>query len=448
MSGESVDELLVKLGLETDARGFREANNQLTMIRTTALAMGAAAIGAGVGLGRMSADVAKSVDGLGKWSNAMDVGLRKAQQLKFALELAGSANPEAEMMSMFENIEGLRTQAMRGELSDWALYESGMDLYQLRDMDNEQALEYLMRGLSQINDPDAQRRALGELNFSSPAQHGIMTNYAGTIAAFNRSDELGQADADLAEKSAAYLDAMTELKTATNDLKNMVADKLLPHMAEWVKALTGGVQEYKPAAANATAILLGEGSSLEKMEALSDDPEVSKVLGDFWSWFKEWNLAVKYSLSAAEAFDEYTKEKTGATLGERWDAATKAREEQQRRLQRRSSPAPGSGRGLSLEELNYEPSASELIPQGNRSELIEGYKRLLHEDLTYGAVSAVPDFGRSTQSQSKSTSLTVNVDARGSTDPGLTAERVRGVVRDEVGRMVSIEQDNMPIGEA
>jgi len=444
MSGESVDALLVKLGLETDARGFREANNQLTMIRTTALAMGAAAIGAGVGLGRMAADVAKSVDGLAKWSNAMDVGLRKAQQLKFALELAGSANPEAEMMSMFENIEGLRTQAMRGELSDWALYESGMDLYQLRDMDNEQALEYLMRGLSQINDPDAQRRALGELNFSSPAQHGIMTNYAGTIAAFNRSDELGQADADLAEKAAAYLDAMTELKTSTDSLKNVVADKLLPHMAEWVKALTGGVQEYKPAAANATAILLGEGSSLEKMEALSDDPEVSKVLGDFWSWFKDWNVAVKYSLSAAEAFEEYTKEKTGATLGERWDAATKAREEQQKRLQQRpspmrSSPAPGSGRGLSPDEASYIPMPGEIIPQGNQSDLIEGNRRLLP--------SYVPAFS-SIGSSSNSSSLTVNVDARGSTDPGLTAERVRGVVRDEVGRMVEISRENLPAGEA
>lgn len=439
---ETVDSLLVRLGLQVDAKSFREANSQFAGIRTGALALGTAIIGAGVGMVKMSDGIARSVDTLGKWSDAAGVSIRRAQQLTFALQQAGSVNAESDMMGMFANVESLRTQAQRGELSGWAMIESGLNLNSLMSMSNEEGLDFLMRGISDMADPERQRRALSELGFSGPAQHGVMTNYAATQQAYRRSDELGQADAELVEKAAAYMDALNELKTSTDSLKNEIADHLLPRMTDWINALTGGIQEYKPAAANAAAILAGDGSSLEKLEAMSDDPEVSKALGDFWSWFKEWNKAIKYTLSAADAFDEYTKEQTGRTLGERFDRRvigstpdtpqTKAYQAVTEDQASRSIKAASTG--LSSDEMNYEPSASELIPHGNQSDLIEGNRRLLP--------NYVPALSRPTASNA--TTMNINVDARGSTDPMLTSERVRGVIRDEVGRMVNVSRDGIP----
>lgn len=435
---ETIDELLVKLGCQVDAKSFKEANSQFAGIRTGALALGTAIIGAGVGMVKMSDGVARSVDTLGKWSDAAGVSIRRAQQLTFALQQAGSANAESDMMGMFANVESLRTQAQRGELSGWAMIESGLNLNSLMSMSNEEGLEFLMRGISDMADPERQRRAVDELGFSGVAQHGVMTNYAATQQAYRRSDELGQADADLIEKAAAYMDALNELKTSTDSLKNEIADHLLPRMTDWINALTGGVQEYKPAAANAAAILAGDGTSLEKMEAMSDDPEVSKALGDFWSWFKEWNKAIKYTLSAADAFEEYSKEKTGETLGERVDAVRKLREQQEAVRQSRPASPAAARSGLSADELGYEPASSELIPQGSRADLIEGNRRLLP--------NYVPALSRPTASNA--TTMNINVDARGSTDPLMTSERVRGVIRDEVGKMVDVSRDGIPTNVA
>ncbi len=283
---ETIDELLVKLGLETDAKGFKEANNQFTNLRTTALtvgaAMGTALVGAGIGLAKMSADVAKSRDGLGKWAEAAGVSIKRAQELAFALAKAGSANPESDMMAMFGNVEKLRTQARRGELPAWAHEAPGLDLYAISSMTNEAALDHLMRGASSIGDKDLQRRVLDTLGFSGTAQLGVMTNYQRTKADYARANELGIADQQLMDNSAAYLDAMTELGHQTANLRDMVADHLLPRMADWIEALTGWIGEHKKGIADTVGIIMGPGTLSEKADALAANPNARAFGGEVW----------------------------------------------------------------------------------------------------------------------------------------------------------------------
>lgn len=519
MAGEHVDELLVKLGLDTDAKGFKEANSQFTNLRTTALITGGAIAGAMAGAFKMSDGIAKSADNLGKWAASMDANIQKAQQWKHALAQAGSANPESEMMGMYENMERLRTQAQRGQIDEWALIESGMSLYSLGSMSNEEGLEYLMKGISDLSrDPERQRRALAALNFSSPAQHGVMTNYDATLAQFQRSDELGNADPELYENAAAYTAALTELTKSTDNLKDVIAGQLLPHMTEWIKAATGFVVDNKGGAERAVEIIAGPGTPIEKAQSLVGDEEVRQSAASTGGAYLKWintatgwhpaNIMLNKLLGGGEADTESEQDRpaaSGALIREQdgrvtsstpdtpqtkayqavteevktrqadlpqpeltpeTEAHRQATEEVEARQvefeDAAQAPTPqteayqavteeralrsikAASTGLSSEEMNYEPSASELIPQGNQSELIEGNRRLLPSYLPkhFQASSGVPEFnGNSRPDQAKGPVMNISVDARGSFDPAAieaAANRgVRSAVREEIARDVA-----------
>ena len=235
---EAVDELMVKLGLETDAKGFREANNQFTAIRTSALATGAAITGAFAGMISISNDVANSRDVLNKWSDAANVSVKSAQKLAYAMKHVGGSDQDA--LAMFERINALRDQALRGELPPWASAEAGFDLYAIRNMDADETLDYFGRNISNIQDQDRQRRLLSELGLSSPAASGILTNYNQTQANYQRFNELGGASSDeLLQQSAAYTSAVVELKQAVDKFKETIAGEMLPGMTRFVEGVTG-----------------------------------------------------------------------------------------------------------------------------------------------------------------------------------------------------------------
>lgn len=241
---ELIDELLVRLGLETDAKGFREANSMFSGIRGSALATGAAIGGAYAGLAKISDGVAKSRDSLAKWADTANVSTKRAQELAYALRQVGGT--EADMMSMFDNMNQLRDQARLGTLPTEAFEVSGIDLYSILRLENEAALDQLMRAISSVKDPDQRRRLSSALNFSSPAQRAVMENYDRTNSDYRRAGELGGiADQDLFDKSAAYTAALTELEQAAQGLKDVVAGQLLPGMTELVEGITGFVVENR-----------------------------------------------------------------------------------------------------------------------------------------------------------------------------------------------------------
>lgn len=241
---ELIDELLVRLGLETDAKGFREANSLFSGIRGTALATGAALGGTLAGMAKISDGVAKSRDSLAKWADAANVSTQRAQQLAYALKQVGGS--EADAMAMLDNVNHLRDQAMKGELSAWAFEGMEFDVSAIRSMGAEEALDYLMRGISGIADLDRQRRVAGELGFSGPAALGVVTNADRTFSDYRRAGELGGiADQDLFDKSAAYTGALTELEQAAQGLKDIVAGQLLPGMTELVEGITGFIVNNK-----------------------------------------------------------------------------------------------------------------------------------------------------------------------------------------------------------
>lgn len=494
---EAVDDLMVKLGLEVDAKAFREANTQFTSLRTTALTVGAAIgtalVGTGVGLAKMSADVAKSRDGLGKWAEAAGVSIKRAQELAFALAKAGSANPESDMMAMFGNIEKLRTQARRGELPTWAHEAPGLNLYAISSMTNEAALDHLMSGASSIGDKDLQRRVLDTLGFSGTAQVGVMTNYQRTKADYARANELGIADQQLMDNSAAYLDAMTELGQQTASLRDMVAGHLLPRMADWIEALTGWIGEHKKGIADTVGIVMGPGTLSEKADALAANPNARAFGGEVWGALQYHPAVAGVQNSPAMRLYRYLFGDSGEGGGSSSarpsgppssDAIFSALIQQESggrhygdgsmllsspkgaRGITQVMPATGRNPGYGVSPLAND-SQEEYLRFGRDyfAAMMKEFdgdtqKALAAYNAGPGAVkNAVSSHGANwlsampgeTQAYvpsimgaaSRNSSVTINVDARGSTDPAMTEERVRKVIDHRIGEMVTVGRDGI-----
>src|SRR5690625_5048346 len=85
MAGEVIDSLLVRLGLETDAKDFREANALFDGVRTKALQFGAV-IGAGLGVQNLTFGFAKAKAELGAFADVYGVTAQFVDSLGYAFE--------------------------------------------------------------------------------------------------------------------------------------------------------------------------------------------------------------------------------------------------------------------------------------------------------------------------------------------------------------------------
>lgn len=289
---EVIDELLVKLGLETDAKGFKEANSQFSNLRTTALTLGAAIgtalVGAGVAAAKMSADIAKSADDLGKWSKAAGVSAQFADKLGFAMSKFGGSSADAR--ALIERVNDIREAARFGELSDRAFTVAGFNpqAIQQQNMGTEETLDFLSREISKISDQDQRRRVLDALGIGGPYAQNLLSDRGGYLAEMDRAEALGLITDELIKNAAAYNDAVTENEKVLRSMREEIAQNLLPVMQKWVESLTGWVRENKSGVTEAVAIVTGDGSAIDKAQRLVTNKEVQKTAGNAASAYFGW----------------------------------------------------------------------------------------------------------------------------------------------------------------
>lgn len=289
---EVVDELLVRLGLETDAKGFKKANAEFSGLRATALAAGAAIgtafVGAGVAAVRMSADIAKSADDLGKWSKAAGVSVQFADKLSFAMAKFGGSSADAR--ALIDRVNDIRESAEWGEIAQRAFIAAGFNPQQIQqqNMSTEQTLDFLSRGISEISDQDQRRQVMEALGISGPYAQNLMSDRGGYLAEMSRAEELGLITDALIENAAAYNDAVAENEKVLRSMREEIANHLLPIMQKWVESLTGWVMENKAGVTEAVNIVAGDGNALEKAQRLVTNKEVQKTAGNAASAYFRW----------------------------------------------------------------------------------------------------------------------------------------------------------------
>lgn len=407
----SAEELLVKLGLETDAQSFKNANNEFTNLETTAiktgLAIGVAFAGVAAALAKISADTANARGDLGLWAEGANVSIKAIEKLRHAV--AGLGGTEADAMAIYEKINTLRDQVYKGETPDWMHESDQFDAAPIQGMDNEQTFHYVMESLSNIQDPDVQRRVAGQAGFSSPVELGVMTNSGRTLSEFKEAEAFGVASQKLIEQSADYVDAMAETELAMRSFKDMIAGEVLPGMTEWMKAVNSWTAEHKDGMQKTIEFLGGidRDTRAKDVAKLFGDDDVRDLGGWLGSAISDWAKDVK---------DLQPNMILTRELQDWWGSRNEDEE---------SDPAN--------DQSNYTP-----LKAPNKQD----------DYAPFMGPSYAPDFSSFTQGNvTHQTNVTANVDARGSTDPAATEAAVeRGVYR-VVGQMADRAKDDFPNDE-
>lgn len=237
---EVVDELLVKLGLETDAKGFQQANNQFASLRSTALKLGAALAG-GVGFHDLTVGVAAARDELGKWAKDAGVSIQFADKLRHAMEKFGGT--DADSRGLIDVANNLREAAKWGELAQRSFTSRGFNPQRIQqeNMSVEETIDFISRGLSNIKDRDERNRIAESMGINNPFTRNMLSDYGGMQAEFKRAEELGLVTEEITKNAAAFNDAVTDASRAARTLKDTIANHLLPDLADVINDSAGWI---------------------------------------------------------------------------------------------------------------------------------------------------------------------------------------------------------------
>jgi len=465
---EAVDELLVRLGLDVDAKGFKEANNQFANMRTTALATGAAIGTAFVGMAKMSHDVAKSADDLAKWSRTAGVTAQYAHKLGYAMKQVGGDDSDAR--TLIELANSLRDSAQWGELPARAFTAAGFNPQQIQQqgLDAEQTVDFLSRGLAAMG-LDQRRQIANSLGVNDKAFR-LLSDRAGMQNSFSRAGQLGGTPDDvLLANAEAYVTATTELGELIDGFKNTVAKEMLPGMTSLVEGITGWSIEnrseieeafkeampYLKATATGIGVLVAaqvgtKGIAMLAAAATTSGPAAAVLgLGAFYmdednrrdgfdsftggvDYYKRWLLR---QMGVKQEDDPIPE---GWIHVPEFNENTPARPSSPRAIPRSTDRTPN---GLTPDELSYRPSPGELIEPGTHAEFTEGNRRLMRGAFP-GAYAPPPQM--SNPQASAGPTNYYSIDARGATDPGAVEAAARKVFRAELSNAVQVSRDGIP----
>lgn len=484
---EVVDELLVKLGLETDAKGFQQAHNQFSGLRSAALKLGAI-IGGGVGFHDLTVGVAAARDELGKWAKDAGVSIQFADKLRHAMEKFGGT--EADSRGLIDVANNLREAAKWGELAERSFTSMGFNPQRIQqeNMSVEETIDFISRGLSNISERDERNRIAESMGINNPFTRNMLSDYGGMQAEFKRAEELGLVTEEITKNAAAFNDAMTDAGRVVRSLKDMIANELLPGMSEWVNSAAEWTAQNRAQIQKGIDIAGNPGGAL-LLEWAKDSPSAEDEDGfidKLWNGLKDANKpgmgmefgllrkllglpaspsASSGSLSNDAIFDALIQQESG---GRHYGDGSLLRSGKGARGITQVMPATGRNPGYGVSPLAND-SKEEYLRFGRDyfAAMLKEFdgdtqKALAAYNAGPGAVkNAVASHGSNwlsampgeTQAYVPSimgragasgTTNYYSIDARGSADPAATEAAVRRVVDERIQNAAQISRDDFP----
>ncbi|EPN0730694.1 glycoside hydrolase family 24 protein [Yersinia enterocolitica] len=152
---ETIDSLLVSLGLETDAKSFQTANDAVKGIKDGILQLAAAA-GTSVGLKALTADLSASVLEMDRLSKITNFTVKQIDGLRYAMRSLG-LSPDA-ANQIVQKIPDLQQRARQGELGDKAYWNGAFNPTEFANKTGMDSLKYLIDAYGKMDND--QRRNL------------------------------------------------------------------------------------------------------------------------------------------------------------------------------------------------------------------------------------------------------------------------------------------------
>lgn len=245
----------VKANTSKAQSSMKKLTDKMGGMRNIALASAAAIAGLGIAFGKMIQSVANAGDAFDKMSKRLGVSVETLSELKFAAERSGSSIDDIEkaMKKMAKAAsdanDGLLTYQRAFDKVGVSILDAGG---KLKDM--ETLFFEVSAGIAKLGTNTEKTAAAVDLfgRAGTKLLPLMSEQEEGLAALVARVRELGGVySTELAEASAALIDAQLDLKTAFAGLGIAIAEEVLPHITEFFEQTATWVASNKTEVADA-----------------------------------------------------------------------------------------------------------------------------------------------------------------------------------------------------
>jgi len=274
---EPIDDLFVRLGLETDEKQFNQADQMFSRLKTGALQFGAV-IGAGFGLRELTFGFSESVEEMTRFADVFDVSAGFVDKLGFAFNQTGGDANDA--FSSIRKIADLIEDTEWGDIQQIAFRE-GVDPRLLEGVESVEEAADRLSQLGQTLDPEKARRFFSALGFGDSE----IRLFRGT------GDESLQALMQEAEARASLSEEMQEGARELEQARGRLARELTGLSREISELGVGGLAT----AIDAFADALNENRGLI-VDVFRSPERLGRKTGESLFRFTEWWSGVEDGL--------------------------------------------------------------------------------------------------------------------------------------------------------
>lgn len=397
---ETIDSLLVNLGLETDEQSFSDAEQSFKQLESKALQFGAT-IGAGLGLNELTFGFAEAVDQINNLSEEFEgfgVSPQLISNLQTVLEIIGQDGSDAE--GVIRNLASLVEETDWGNISEMALAK-GFDIKGIQQAETAgQALSALNEQLAGMDQEQA-RRVAGEFGIGQAGLELLRLPDLG-----QRMSEAGQLNPLTGAQTQAARDfqkGFAEVTSAIDGLSRILSEQFVGDLGESMSTMADILAEnrdyirefvetygpYLADAAKGIGVLVGIQAARAGLGILSKIPGSTL-------------LAAGAGIGISAVLDEDTQKQIEESTNRR------NVEQIQDRIERLN------------QQIGVAQEAGLKDQADNLREERQKWNQMLKERMPPGDFGRIPLVGPDQPLSAQGAgggNLTVNVDARGATSP-------------------------------
>lgn len=226
---EAIDSLLVRLGLESDAKQFRDAEQMFDGLKSKALQFGAVIAG-GLGLNALTFGFAQAKDQMGKFAAIYGTTAQFVDSLGYALGQSGGQADE--VYGSIRRVADLIERTEWGEVPSDAFRIAGFNPMLLQGVTSiAEAYERIDSAAARMSRED-RRRALSALGFSE-AEITLFSGDSGGLAnLMAESESFAKVTKDMTDKAAEFTTSVSRLTKSVEGLGNNISALILPEITE------------------------------------------------------------------------------------------------------------------------------------------------------------------------------------------------------------------------
>ncbi|HDL7449678.1 TPA: glycoside hydrolase family 104 protein [Yersinia enterocolitica] len=239
---ETIDSLLVSLGLETDAKSFQTANDAVKGIKDGILQLAAAA-GTSVGLKALTADLSASVLEMDRLSKITNFTVKQIDGLRYAMRSLG-LSPDA-ANQIVQKIPDLQQRARQGELGDKAYWNGAFNPTEFANKTGMDSLKYLIDAYGKMDNDQRRnlRSGIGSGD-NDPFTRLLEGGSKGLNASLKNFEELYKPlDPKLIDSANEFNKEMADLATNFDNLARSMGGDLLPIINALLESINQFIKE-------------------------------------------------------------------------------------------------------------------------------------------------------------------------------------------------------------